>query len=79
MVLNIDKTYTMLIGSNYSIKSNYEINLRIQGINIKQVKEAKVLRITVDHKLAWSKHIVISTKMARAITNEKKILVLSNT
>jgi hypothetical protein len=59
--LNTDKTEFMLIGSRQrlnTIKSEFDnINISINGTNIKKVHECKHLGVIIDDTLTWNKQI----------------------
>ena len=57
--LNIAKTEFMIIGSRQRLltQQNSEINIVIEGNEIKKVDHAKSLGLTIDDRLSWSKHI----------------------
>ncbi len=57
LILNTSKTKSIVFGSNYSLRSKPELKLYINKTLIQQVKEVKLLGITLDNKLSWSKHI----------------------
>lgn len=68
MVLNLTKTKSIIFGSNQSLRAEPELRLCIEGTSIQQVKETKLLGITLDDKLSWSKHIdTIVNKMGKAL------------
>lgn len=69
LVLNISKTNSMVFGSNHTISKNPMLNLRINDVSINQVHETKLLGITIDNKLSWTKHInKITAKMGSGIS-----------
>ncbi len=57
LILNTSKTKSIVFGSNYSLRSEPELKLFINNTPIQQVKETKLLGITPDNRLSWSKHI----------------------
>ena len=48
LVLNISKTKSIVFGTNHSLHPNY--------VEIEQVEETKLLGVTLNSKLLWSKH-----------------------
>jgi len=89
MVLNLAKTKSIIFGSNHSLRVEPELRLCIDGTSIKQVKVTKLLGVTLDDKLSWSKHIdTIVNKMDKALaavrrcrnhlTPDLRILVVSS-
>ena len=57
LVLNIFKTKSIVFGTNPSLNSQPQLNLVMNGVAVKQVEETKLLGVTLDCKLSWSKHI----------------------
>lgn len=47
--LNVSKTKSILLGSNYALRPNHTLSLCMQGADIDQVKEAKLLGLTMRH------------------------------
>ncbi len=71
--LSISKTKCMVLGSNYSLRSDQKLVLSLHGAAIEQVREAKLLGITIDETLSWSIHIRnIVSKMSKSISNIRK-------
>jgi len=48
---------TIVIGSNHALRSEPKLCLSMQGIAIEQVRETKLLAVTVDETFSWSSHI----------------------
>ena len=57
LILKVLKTTSMVIGSNYLLRSNPELHVKINNQIITQVKEVKLLGIIIDHTLSWDMHI----------------------
>ena len=56
------------------ISSEPKLNLNINNIPIEQVKETKLLGITLSHTLSWSKHVDnVVSKMGRAVSVTRRI------
>ena len=51
LVLNISKTKSIVFATNHSLSSRPQLN----GVSVEQVKETKLLSVTLDCKLSWSK------------------------
>ena len=69
LILNVSKTTSMVIGSNYSLRSNPELNVMINNKLIKHVKEVKLLGIIIDRTLSWDMHIKrIITKIGNILS-----------
>ena len=65
--LNSSITKSMLIHSNR--KSSSEIKLKIDGIEVEQVRCFKFLRVLVNDTLTWSDHInLVCTKVTRSLS-----------
>ena len=57
LVLNISKTNSIVLGTNHSLSARPQLNLVMNGVAVEQVEETKLLDVTLDCKLSWSKHI----------------------
>ena len=57
LVLNISKTKSIVFGSKHSLNPKPQLNLVINHVVIEQVEMTKLLGVTLDCKLSWSKHI----------------------
>ena len=69
LVLNISKTKSIVFGTNHSLNHKPQLNLIIYNVEIKQVEMTKLLGVTLDCKLSWSKHIYTTVaKMGRSIS-----------
>ena len=55
LVLNIKKTKNIVFGTNHSLNPKPQLNVVIN--NVEQVEVTKLLGVTLDCKLLWSKHI----------------------
>ena len=65
--LNSSKTKSMLIHSNR--KSSSEIKLKIDGIEVEQVRCFKFLGVLVNDTLTWSDHVnLVCTKVTRSLS-----------
>lgn len=63
--LNFNKTSFMLFGSH---RSNVEVKLIVDNVNIERVNEIKFLSVILDNKLCWKPHIkYVHGKLARSI------------
>ena len=73
LVLNISKTKSIVFGTNHSLNSRPLLNLVMNGVSVEQVEETKLLGITLDCKLSWSKHIdSMVVKMGRGLAIIKR-------
>ena len=69
LVLNISKTKSIVFGTNHSLNPKPQLNLVINNVEIEQVKVTKLLGVTLDCKLSWSKHIDTTVaKMGRSLS-----------
>ena len=69
MKLNISKTKCLVICSDHAQKKEHLLNISLEGVPIEQVKEARLLGVTIDERLSWATHINnIITKMSRSIS-----------
>ena len=63
--LNVKKTKIMLFGNS---RTDTQIKVKIDGVEIERVKEIKFLGGTIDEKLSWKSHIKhVQTKVSRSI------------
>ena len=53
LVLNISNTKSIVFGTNHLLSSRPQLNLRLNDV----AGETKLLGVTLDCKLSWSKHI----------------------
>ena len=63
LVLNISKTKSIIFGTNHSLNSRPQLNLVMNGVAVEQVEETKLLGVTLDCKLSWSKHIQLKSEV----------------
>ena len=69
LVLNISKTKSIAFGTNHSLNPTRQLNIVMNIVVIEQVEETKLLGVTMDCKLSWSKHINTSiAKMGRSLS-----------
>ena len=72
LVLNISKTKSIVFGTNHSLSSRPQLNLAMNGVAVEQVEETKLLAVTLDYKLSWSKHVnsmVVKVRRSLSIIN----------
>ena len=63
--LNVTKTKFVLFDNS---RSNTQIKIKIDGVEIERVKEIKFLGVTIDEKLNWKSHIKhVQSKVSRSI------------
>ena len=73
LVLNISKTKAIVLGSRHTLGKNPQLKLSIGTTQIEQVNTIKLLGVTIDSSLSWSKHINnIVIKMGRGIGMARK-------
>jgi hypothetical protein len=56
-VLNISKTISIVFGTNNPLNPKPQVNLVINYVEIEQFEVTKLLRVTLDCKLSWLKHV----------------------
>jgi len=54
LVLNVEKTKSILMGSRHRLRSNPELQLSLNGKRIEQVFQAKLLGFIIDQYLTWT-------------------------
>ena len=57
LVLNLLKTKSIVFGTKCSVKNKPQLNIIVKGMPIEQVEDTKLLGITLDNKLTWSKQV----------------------
>jgi Tfp pilus assembly pilus retraction ATPase PilT len=57
LALNICKTKSIVFGTKHSLNPKPQLNRVIDHVVIEQVEMTKLLGVTLDRKLSWSKHI----------------------
>lgn len=71
--LNISKTKSLILGSRHALRTDQELCISLQGVAIEQVKEAKLLGVTLEGTLLWSTNInKMVAKMSRGISIIRK-------
>ncbi len=66
LLLNLAKTKFILFGKK---GVNKNINIQVNGINIKRVNEYKVLGVMIDNLLSWRPHVnQLQSKLARSVS-----------
>ena len=58
LVLNISKTKSIVFGTNHSLKPKPQLKLVNNNVEIEQVEVTKLLGVTLDCKLSWSKILI---------------------
>ena len=64
MVVNTEKTKTMVIGSKFKVRGN--LNLDLYGSQVKTTDNDKLLGVHFDQNLNWNNHIDILCKSLTA-------------
>ena len=73
LILNVSKTTSVVIGTNYSLCLKPKLDLSISNMLIKQVEETKLLGVIIESKLSWDKHIQrVVTKMGNTLSVIKR-------
>ena len=68
LVLNISKTKSIVFGTYHSLSFRPQLNLVMNRGAVEQVEETKLLGVTLDCKLSWSKRIdSMVVKMGRGL------------
>jgi hypothetical protein len=57
LVLNISKTKSIVFGTNHSLNPKPQLNIVMNNVEIEPVELTKLLGVTLDCKLSWSKHV----------------------
>ena len=67
LVLNLDKTNVMVIGSKCKLREIEDFNVTVKGTTLKRVHVTKCLGLLIDDELHWDQHVekVISTVQAK--------------
>ena len=73
LAINISKTKSIVFGTKHSLNPKPQLNLIINNVEIEQVEVTKLLGVTLDCKLSWSKHIDTTVaKMGRSLSIIKR-------
>ncbi len=74
-MLNIEKTTSIIFGSKFKLANDASLNLSIEGLQLKQVNQIKLLGITLDSSLSWTAHIdKVVAKMGKGISMARKCM-----
>ena len=74
MHINVNKTFSMTIGSRYSILNNHELELTLDNNEIQTADTFKMLGIQLDQMLTWDKQIdSVCLNITRKITLMKML------
>ena len=74
MHINVNKTFSMTIGSRYSILNNHKLELTLDNNEIQTADTFKMLGIQVDQMLTWDKQIdSVCLNITRKITLMKML------
>jgi hypothetical protein len=69
MKLNIKKKKSIVFGTGHSLNVKPCLDLLLNYVALEQVEETKLLAVTLDSKLSWSKHIdSMVAKMGRGLS-----------
>ncbi|CDQ60518.1 unnamed protein product [Oncorhynchus mykiss] len=69
LALNTSKTKSIVFGTKYSLNPKPQLIIVINHVEIEQVEMTKLLGVTLDCKLSWSKHIdAVVAKMGRSLS-----------
>ena len=80
LVLTISKTKSIVFGTNHSLSTRPHLNLVMNGLAVEQVEESKLLAVTLDCKLSWSKNIdSVVVKMGRGLPVIKMLCFFDTT
>ena len=70
---NISKMKSILFGTKHLLNPKPQLNIVINNVEIGQVEMTKLLGVTLDCKLSWSKHIdTVVAKMGRSLSIIKR-------
>ena len=78
LALNITKTKSIVFGTKHSLNPKPQLHFVINYVEIEEVEMTKLLGVTLDCKLPWSKHIdVVVAKMGRNLSIIKQCSALT--
>ena len=78
LVLNISKPKSIVFGTNFSLNPKPQLHLVMNTVEIEQVEVTKLLGVTLDCKLSWSKHIDTTVaKMGSSLSIIKRCSALT--
>ena len=74
MKVHYDKTTCMLLGTRSQTKNSQDMDICIDGNNIKNVRKQKLLGIYIDENLLWTDHIdYLCTTLSSKISNLRQL------
>ena len=75
LVLNIDKSTLMIFWKKSKLTTQPSLNLSVNGLQLRQVMQARLLGVTLDSYLSWSAHIDgMIVKMGNGIAMSRKCM-----
>lgn len=73
LILNVEKTASIVLGSNHILKANPQLNLCLKNTPIKQTEKVKLLGVLIDSNLSWEHQTNnIVSKMGRSLAVIKR-------
>lgn len=78
LILNITKSKYILFGNRARLGKDSQLSLYLQGSQLEQVEQTKLLGLTLDDHLSWSDVDHIMRKMGRGIAISRKCNLLIN-
>lgn len=75
LALNVDKSTSMIFWKRSKLITEPSLNLSVNGLQLRQVMQAKLLGVTLDSYLSWSAHIDgMIAKMGNGIAMSRKCM-----
>lgn len=75
LALNVDKSTSMIFWKRSKLITEPSLNLLVNGLQLRQVMQAKLLGVTLDSYLSWSAHIDgMIVKMGNGIAMSRKCM-----
>lgn len=75
LALNVDKSTSMIFWKRSKLITEPSLNLLVNGLQLRQVMQAKLLGVTLDSYLSWSAHVDgMIVKMGNGIGMSRKCM-----
>ena len=75
LLLNVDQSTLMIFWKRSELTTQHSLNLSVNGLQLRQVMQARLLDVTLDSYMSWSAHIdEMIVKMGNGIVMSRKCM-----